>query len=119
MNTNHLPKNRTLVVAAILFIAVASLALVEASGGSVRVLGTAVQGNVVSVRVSNTGSAPVSGTLTVQAVTTNGVATSLAPFNLAGGQTAWVSVGFANPVCSVVGVSVTPLGMITEGLDPF
>jgi len=67
----------------------------------------------------NSGNAPATGTVAVQALTTGGTALQSAKVSLAPGQSGFATLFFPKAVVSVVNVETTPLGTILDGPDPY
>lgn len=99
---------------ALAVVAVALLASVALAASNVKVVGSKAVANVVVVTLKNTGAAPVSGRITVNAIATDGhPMQSAAMFSVGiGGQTTAVVV-FDSMVGSF---SATDCGIVDEGV---
>ena len=88
-----------------------------AANSAIAVLGTSVNGGVVSVTVKNASSSSQSGTVAVQAVVNGMTSWSFVPVSLGAGQSATVGAGFPGVVSSVstVGISVS----VSDDTVPF
>lgn len=79
----------------------------QAVAPPIYVVKSAVSGSIVQVTVKNTTSAPVTGTVAVQAIVGDTAIWSLVPVVLLGGQCATVSAGFTGSVSKTLSVGLT------------
>jgi hypothetical protein len=83
----------------------------EAASG-IEIVGCQVSGNTVFVTLHNSGSAPSSGVVVVEAVVGGLAVSSVAPFAVGAGDSQTVGVVFTGTVQGVIRVG------ITDGPDP-